>query len=1391
MASSDAFNPITTEVRLNLPFNGTVYTTLRDIATEKPTPALGSTMEAELGPAWADSKVVAVNIVPKGGKKMQEIVHARIPSEDDQLVTNWEYSTWAPSNVGGVYRTVVRTVILPAAPAYDAPVPGTPMPFEAGSIFEGKGYILVDRQVTKIGLQLEPVFRAEVRSYVVRFDVGNVTFDRGTGRPTSALSKLYYRGELVGEPPTPIEVLAGLPSNSNYWNLQENGIFRELRTSNYNWFEVTEASTVPPNSENSAENPAKSRVITYPTPNGPRTLPLGTDVLFYEKGSMPTPVPEYGSAHYDATKWPNHKLVYIEAADDTGQLFKFYYAANRTDQDLYNFEDNNGESLTRTYLIPRSDYLAVGYKAALKATVGEAITGRFSDYVFADESVDRSVPELDSLYVIVRRRYLQKTRTRQFYDDDIYSDITESVTIIKAGSGSAESSAGSVTEIQPGNTWHDLEVTKTVVGFNSIKALPSIIGSSPYPFPKLLKGAILTGLSVLANSDAAAASYSESWYIYWDIVQPTQGPFETRIRRFLVESPDSLRTIYPIQTIVTKDETIGQARGYFIASNKGNTTFARAEQIIVPESIHGEIIIQNSKVGLALGQSTDRLPATPGFLAFSTMTEMNIDYDPVQTRYGLFIVSVVQLNLSGVYNGVKVPFGSEIPGNSGAGDTTSSIIAPTTPSAVMAADNSRITGMTSGGTEVRASYGEIELGAVMSNEAGAYSMPLTEPYLTDSVEIAVIARRTGVYSTPKKVFTFDLAPLAPSATITTDLTTVSGKTEPGAIVDIILNGSAQIETATVTSYYPQVETLTFAGTIILDGLVDIEFVSAVTGAPITVQINAVAGDSPDTLAEKGWIKLVENATIFTHWELFWIGATVVAKTRIPAASNDATAAITITDPNATGITPAVSADTTPGGNPVTITTAGNAKIEVRSQYITGSPLTVKFAVAFGDTPDQVAAKGEAALDASVANDSFNPSSSTNTISLQSRVLRATDDTLNIGIFNDTCEGLVDAPYSVDTAPGGTPFSVTANSSGAYSFAFSPILTNGDDLTITARDAGGTSPPTIVTASTTPPTIATAAFPVSDYDNITGTASVASVVKAYVNNVEVGSAITSGGGTYNISLATPLVRGETVEVWATDPVTPTIRSASIFITAYDLDLEPPTYEYSDVLGFFGTAPAGATAISILYPDASIVNVPILMPSRNFTFRLPGHNGEQYKIYATYPEGDSDYVLEEVAIEELTGLELKVYDRSRMTHLNPASTPFPNRYEAGNVIGEADPSWDGYMMKIILPLEATLADIVINYPGQATAPVVAPASALLVPFTGNVPNGGGTAGYTGPWQGPVMYKDNLPTRTSDAQLKSLFLTYLPIVVQITCTLADGRQQALVWDRGEYLAQYTAPY
>ena len=153
----------------------------------------------------------------------------------------------------------------------------------------------------------------------------------------------------------------------------------------------------------------------YPTPDS-------GDVLFSQvKDCSRSNIPAYGTPHPDSAKWPHHKLVFVKTVDiERDGIFEFFYAADREEQDRYNFSfgyrniiGNVGgrefRVVTRTYLTLRSEFDPLF--PAFKAPMPEVPEGTFDgiNYLFFDKKQAKGEPELDSLYVIEERNYVEES----------------------------------------------------------------------------------------------------------------------------------------------------------------------------------------------------------------------------------------------------------------------------------------------------------------------------------------------------------------------------------------------------------------------------------------------------------------------------------------------------------------------------------------------------------------------------------------------------------------------------------------------------------------------------------------------------------------------------------------------------------------------------------------------------------------------------------------------------------------------------------------------------------------------------------------------------------------------------------------------------------------------
>lgn len=229
----------------------------------------------------------------------------------------------------------------------------------------------------------------------------------------------------------------------------------------------------------------------------------------------------------------------------------------------------------------------------------------------------------------------------------------------------------------------------------------------------------------------------------------------------------------------------------------------------------------------------------------------------------------------------------------------------------------------------------------------------------------------------------------------------------------------QVETATaagtVTAKAKQVETATVVATITSAGNVAvIVTAAAILESPVTVQVAVAVDDDASAVAGKIRAALALSEAIVAKFDIS--GATdKVVLTRNTEVANDGTLNIDIADGTSVGVTAAhTSANTTAGA----LGGSGLAKAVVTAAGLTGSPLTVRFAVTQGDTAALWAAKARAALAANAAIAAlFDVSGSTTAVVLTKKIGGANDGTLNIALDNDTSTGITTAATSANTTAG--------------------------------------------------------------------------------------------------------------------------------------------------------------------------------------------------------------------------------------------------------------------------------------------------------------------------------------------------------------------------------------
>ncbi len=171
-------------------------------------------------------------------------------------------------------------------------------------------------------------------------------------------------------------------------------------------------------------SPQRQSVVTFPTPNV-------NDILFFETidaERVGTSIPEYGSKHPDFKKWPNHRLVHVEAADDQSRYYRYYYAADQLDQDNDNWAFSEADiggtkfdAITRDYVIRRSEFSST--TPDMGAAMPDVPAGKFTGtHVLAQrKQIPINDKILNGLYVIEQRVYVKKVPLYRLDYDEFFS----------------------------------------------------------------------------------------------------------------------------------------------------------------------------------------------------------------------------------------------------------------------------------------------------------------------------------------------------------------------------------------------------------------------------------------------------------------------------------------------------------------------------------------------------------------------------------------------------------------------------------------------------------------------------------------------------------------------------------------------------------------------------------------------------------------------------------------------------------------------------------------------------------------------------------------------------------------------------------------------------------
>lgn len=808
-------------------------------------------------------------------------------------------------------------------------------------------------------------------------------------------------------------------------------------------------------------------VFIWPTPER-------QDLLFWVEKNADLPKNKtwaFGDAYPDAVRYPNHKLIYVEPQTPS-KWSKWYYASDRINEDNYNWEINSGDELIRTYLVPRAKYRqrAAGSAGLLSGEftyppVGTADSA-FANYGFADDTQVRADSQLDSIYVIIRRRFLIPEVVEYQYDPNIERHVKITRTIVARNSVTPSISAGNIIDVQPVNVFRDTKITKQV------QWLPGdLSGGNPaypiqlrkharsvsYNFPPYLRAIKVIYSEALATSQAAPASYSYDWFLFYDIIDPANGPYRGFTLRFLTDDPAAVEAAYPVMRILTRREVLGLACAWGVGSNYGNSTFAQARQFEVPASIHGDIPIQNSTilgiVNLTDAKLSPSLKATPGFDEVIGASEMIVDCKTLDTAYGLSMVEITIINTAGVYENRWI--GDD--GNTYTDPPPDSDISVATPSGVFNADGSEFSGAATPLSTVELSVAGVVLASTTADSSGQFTLTL-DPRLGNGQTVSVTATLRGAVSDPFTATAPTASAARPVAWMNSAMDTVTGYAPKGSEVHILTAGIRQSVTVDLSASHEPTA----------DGNILVAISSALFDST-TITVAVLDADTVDDYIGK--IETAVAAAVVTKDGLNYdltdfltpdgdTAADTFSLTAVAAAANDASLEITLSnDPDNDPNIHFDGAAASPISSDPLLDVAGVAPTE--------------FTVTANATTGAFSRSGIAGITAGdeitvYAVDEIGPSSNL-TIEASSSPPAAPDPTSPAThIINQT----TGATAAGDSASGTTVTAYEAStlaslgsgaSSGTFSFSLSPVQTDGETVYFQAKvgnvyssvDAGST------------------------------------------------------------------------------------------------------------------------------------------------------------------------------------------------------------------------------------------------------------------------------------------------------------------------------------------------
>jgi hypothetical protein len=372
---------------------------------------------------------------------------------------NFEFSQ---ADLGGnQYDTVVRTYVLLRSEFSDTDAKyeaGDRMPDVPASQFEDD-YILMTRQQKRVGdSELDGLFVIEQRVYFKDEDKVSFSTHPQFKEELSTTEILAHVGK-AGVPTKVGNVAWGIDAadDAANWGITTDGTFNyEVQQLSNDWWRIVKQQLV---GSNRLTAPTGNLLARRPYARAKEEIhshvsPVVGDVLFYvtvdrPDGDIPAH-PAYGALYLEEP-YAAHKLCFIKQVDEEGLYFNYYYAADRDDQDTYNFEfsqadlgGNKYDTVIRTYVTPRAGFNEDNEPFKAGDAMPSLAGGFGDDYILMTRQQKRiGDQELDSLYVVEQRIYFKRVAiSTSSYDEATKGVLVQTETLYYRGE--AYNAAGNI-----------------------------------------------------------------------------------------------------------------------------------------------------------------------------------------------------------------------------------------------------------------------------------------------------------------------------------------------------------------------------------------------------------------------------------------------------------------------------------------------------------------------------------------------------------------------------------------------------------------------------------------------------------------------------------------------------------------------------------------------------------------------------------------------------------------------------------------------------------------------------------------------------------------------------------------------------------------------------------